>query len=173
MTPWATAGSISSQSRTDVAHPSTPLRLSPAMAKRVASTTPSCNFQRRVCTFPRKLTHRRIGFWAISWACRRREAVPMTELSGKFLNGFDRSILVNKIIVGIFSWQIAGQNGSIWQPSWDVFHGMNANIHFVGQRGHIQFLGKQSLSSQFLELSDLSRIISPCVFITQMTMAPS
>mmetsp|Transcript_8203 Transcript_8203/g.17048 ORF Transcript_8203/g.17048 Transcript_8203/m.17048 type:complete len:203 (-) Transcript_8203:935-1543(-) len=82
MAPCATAGSISSHSRTAVAYLSMSIRFNPAMAKSVASTTPSFSFRRRVWTFPRKLTHFSVGFWARIWACRRSEAVPMTDPSG-------------------------------------------------------------------------------------------
>mmetsp|Transcript_21700 Transcript_21700/g.38142 ORF Transcript_21700/g.38142 Transcript_21700/m.38142 type:complete len:228 (-) Transcript_21700:259-942(-) len=80
--PCATAGSISSHSRTFVMCSSSCMRLRPALASKVASTMPSCNFFKRVCTFPRKLTHLNVGFAASSCACRRREAVPITLPSG-------------------------------------------------------------------------------------------
>mmetsp|Transcript_42359 Transcript_42359/g.90456 ORF Transcript_42359/g.90456 Transcript_42359/m.90456 type:complete len:362 (-) Transcript_42359:20-1105(-) len=83
--PWATAGSISSNSRTRVMCSVMSIRLRPACASMVASTTFSCSFFKRVCTLPRKLTHLRPGFFASSCAWRRSEAVPMTEPAGSSL----------------------------------------------------------------------------------------
>mmetsp|Transcript_31126 Transcript_31126/g.85161 ORF Transcript_31126/g.85161 Transcript_31126/m.85161 type:complete len:202 (-) Transcript_31126:51-656(-) len=80
--PCATAGSISSHSRTAVMYCVISMRLRPASASRVASTMFSLSFFSRVCTLPRKLTHLSVGFFASSCACRRSDAVPMTAPSG-------------------------------------------------------------------------------------------
>jgi len=71
----------------EIMHLNTPANLFayPAWARRVASTAPSSSFRNRVCTFPRKFTTLRVGFWAKICACRRREALPITEPSGKSL----------------------------------------------------------------------------------------
>mmetsp|Transcript_35048 Transcript_35048/g.70054 ORF Transcript_35048/g.70054 Transcript_35048/m.70054 type:complete len:205 (+) Transcript_35048:238-852(+) len=66
MAPCATAGSISSQSRILVMQSVMSMRLRPASASSVASTTSSSSLRRRVCTLPRKLTHLIPGFLARS-----------------------------------------------------------------------------------------------------------
>mmetsp|Transcript_23448 Transcript_23448/g.56618 ORF Transcript_23448/g.56618 Transcript_23448/m.56618 type:complete len:200 (+) Transcript_23448:106-705(+) len=66
--PCATAGSISSHSSTAVAQSCISMRFNPAMARSVASTTPSSSLRRRVWTLPRKLTHLSVGFCERSWA---------------------------------------------------------------------------------------------------------
>mmetsp|Transcript_16124 Transcript_16124/g.40654 ORF Transcript_16124/g.40654 Transcript_16124/m.40654 type:complete len:270 (-) Transcript_16124:232-1041(-) len=83
MAPWATAGSISSQSRVLVMQSVMDMRLRPARARRVASTTSSSSLRRRVWTLPRKLTHLIPGLTARIWAWRRRDAEPMTAPSGR------------------------------------------------------------------------------------------
>lgn len=47
------------------------------------STISSSSFLRRVWTFPRKLTTLKDGFFLSSWACRRRDAEPITDPSNR------------------------------------------------------------------------------------------
>mmetsp|Transcript_83619 Transcript_83619/g.167475 ORF Transcript_83619/g.167475 Transcript_83619/m.167475 type:complete len:270 (-) Transcript_83619:34-843(-) len=95
MAPCDTAGSISSGSRTVVRNSVISMRISPACANRVASTAPSSNLRRRVCTLPRKFTTLSVGLIARIWHCRRSEADPMTLPSGRSL-----------MLLYLLSWEI-------------------------------------------------------------------
>ena len=53
-----------------------PRRFRPACASSVASTSPAASLRSRVPTLPRRLTTRRSGRRASSWAWRRSEALP-------------------------------------------------------------------------------------------------
>mmetsp|Transcript_6139 Transcript_6139/g.12734 ORF Transcript_6139/g.12734 Transcript_6139/m.12734 type:complete len:247 (+) Transcript_6139:246-986(+) len=171
MAPWATAGSISSQSRTLVAHPSMSILLRPAMARRVASTTPSSSLRRRVWTLPLKFTHLKVGFLAMSCAWRRREAVPMTALSGRSaMDLTDPSPAMNASLVSS-----RGRLQGRTVPS-----GSHVGTSFIEWTHMSTSLLRREVSSSFVNrplppssMRDLSRIMSPWVFMTQISMAPS
>ena len=78
MAPCATAGSISAGSTGVAGTSDRPNRFNPALAKNVHSATPSSNFFRRVCTFPRNSTTFKSGRRFSNWARRRRLDVPTT-----------------------------------------------------------------------------------------------
>ena len=78
MVPCATAGSISSGSIGVRATASSPSRLSPAIARKVAAATPASSLLSRVSTLPRNSTTPRSGRRCRTCARRRRLEVPTT-----------------------------------------------------------------------------------------------
>mmetsp|Transcript_1388 Transcript_1388/g.2920 ORF Transcript_1388/g.2920 Transcript_1388/m.2920 type:complete len:224 (+) Transcript_1388:261-932(+) len=159
MAPCATAGSISSQSRTAVAYLSMSIRFNPAMANSVASTTPSFNFRRRVWTFPRKLTHFKVGFWARIWACRRKEAVPMTDPSG-------RSAMVAYLLSFVMKASLVSSRGKLQGRT--VPSGNQVGTSFIEWTQMSTSSPRRATSSSLVKrpfppnsMRDLSRIISP------------
>src|SRR5688500_11729560 len=82
MAPWPTAGSMTSGGRITAPAGISARRLRPASASRVASTSPASSLASRVPTLPLRLTTRRSGRRARSWAWRRNEALPITAPGG-------------------------------------------------------------------------------------------
>mmetsp|Transcript_43254 Transcript_43254/g.74674 ORF Transcript_43254/g.74674 Transcript_43254/m.74674 type:complete len:250 (+) Transcript_43254:850-1599(+) len=169
MAPWATAGSISSNSSTLVATSSMSMRLRPARASRVASTTPSSSLRSRVCTFPRKFTTLSVGFLASSCACRRSEAEPITLPSG------------SSWTLLYFSQMNASRVSSLGRLQGRmVVSGSQVGTSFIEWTQMSTSLFRRATSSSLVKrpfppISDraLSRIISPWVFMTQISIAPS
>mmetsp|Transcript_7293 Transcript_7293/g.24824 ORF Transcript_7293/g.24824 Transcript_7293/m.24824 type:complete len:230 (-) Transcript_7293:145-834(-) len=169
MAPWATAGSISSISMMEVRCWVMSMRLRPARARSVASTTPSLSLRRRVWTLPRKLTTLRVGFFARIWDCRRREALPMTEPSGR--SWMDLPLVeMNTSRVSSRS-RLHGST---------VPSGIQVGTSFIECTQMSTSLLRSATSSSLVKrplppisVRALSRIMSPVDFIATMAMAPS
>mmetsp|Transcript_10996 Transcript_10996/g.37882 ORF Transcript_10996/g.37882 Transcript_10996/m.37882 type:complete len:285 (+) Transcript_10996:122-976(+) len=169
MAPWATAGSISSHSRTAVTSSAMSMRLRPAYARSVASTTPSSSLRSRVCTLPRKLTHLSVGLMARICDCLRSDAEPMTEPSLRSL----RLLAVGEMKTSRVSSR-SSMHGST------VFAGSHVGTSFIECTQMSTSSPRSATSSSLVKrplppisLSALSRIMSPCVFMMQSWIAPS
>mmetsp|Transcript_11253 Transcript_11253/g.34588 ORF Transcript_11253/g.34588 Transcript_11253/m.34588 type:complete len:282 (-) Transcript_11253:110-955(-) len=169
MAPCATAGSISSHSSTAVTSSAMSMRLRPAYARSVASTTPSSSFRRRVCTLPRKLTHLSVGFFARICACRRSDAEPMTLPSlSPARPDADGEMKTSRVS------SRSSMHGST------VPAGSHVGTSFIEWTQMSTSSPRSATSSSLVKrplppISDsaLSRIMSPCVFMMHSSMAPS
>mmetsp|Transcript_7621 Transcript_7621/g.31537 ORF Transcript_7621/g.31537 Transcript_7621/m.31537 type:complete len:286 (-) Transcript_7621:46-903(-) len=169
MAPCATAGSISSIERIAVASSSMSMRLSPAKARSVASTTPSSSLRSRVWTLPRKLTHLSVGFLARIWAWRRSEALPMTEPSGSS---------ASDLALGEMNTSRVSSRSSVHGNTVDP--GSHVGTSFIECTQMSTSSPNSAVSSSLVNRplppiseSALSRIMSPCVFMMHSSIAPS
>ncbi|CDF34734.1 unnamed protein product [Chondrus crispus] len=153
----------------DVACSVMSIRASPARAKSVASTTPSDNLRKRVCTFPRKLTTFKDGFLAKIWLCRRRLADPMTLPSGSssmVLALFEMNTSLVSSLGSMHGRQIpSGSHVGTSFMEWTAI-----SISLFSWATSISLVNKP-----FPPISDsaLSRTMSPVVWMTRISMPPS
>ena len=124
--PWATAGSISSVERIDVACEARPRRSSPASASSVASASPSAIFLSRVSTLPRRSTMRRSGRRRLICAPRRNDEVPTTAPAGS--SASDGALAADEGVTHIGARQDRGDANSGWKVGLQVLHRVHGEV---------------------------------------------
>mmetsp|Transcript_44884 Transcript_44884/g.111246 ORF Transcript_44884/g.111246 Transcript_44884/m.111246 type:complete len:286 (+) Transcript_44884:270-1127(+) len=169
MAPCATAGSISSHSMIEVRCCVMSMRLRPASASSVASTSLEASLRRRVCTLPRKLTTLSVGFLARICDCRLSEALPMTEPLGS-----------SAIVLPLPEIKTSRVSSRSRLQGRMVPSGSQVGTSFMECTQMSTWSASSATSSSLVKrplppisLSALSRIMSPVDFIALIVMAPS
>mmetsp|Transcript_16560 Transcript_16560/g.28979 ORF Transcript_16560/g.28979 Transcript_16560/m.28979 type:complete len:249 (-) Transcript_16560:194-940(-) len=167
--PCATAGSIVSQSMICVACCVMFMRFRPASANMVASTWPSPNLRRRVCTFPRKLTTFQVGFMLSSCDFLRKDAEPITEPFGKS----SRRLALLEMNTSRVSSRGNMQNSSIPSGNHVGTSFMECTAISTSPRSCAASISLVNKPLPPKSASVVSRNMSPDVLITEISMAPS
>mmetsp|Transcript_8757 Transcript_8757/g.19256 ORF Transcript_8757/g.19256 Transcript_8757/m.19256 type:complete len:372 (-) Transcript_8757:376-1491(-) len=74
---------------------------------------------------------------------------PDDAVVGEVLQRGHAAVFVDEGVVGGLALQVAGEDGAVGEPGGNVFHGVDADVHFVAEEGHVELLGEEAFAAQF------------------------